>query len=358
MTEGVQPGQATRLPPFPKGWYAVGFSEEFPRGAVETRELGGRELLVFRTEGGAISAMDPVCPHLGAHMGHGGTVEGESIRCPFHAFRFTVDGTCVATGYATNPPRVKARTWPVMENHGVVLVYLDPTGGSPAFEIPRLDMTGFSPLKSKTYRLRGHPQDTTENSVDFGHLSVVHHYRDLKMIRDVETRGPYLTARYGMHRPVGLLGETFGGVSAEFEVHVHGLGYSFVEVVIPKLGLETRNFVFATPAREMQLELRIAISVRHLDATPRLAPPLALAGKLGPVRRGLEALIMRQAFAAYAHDVEQDFVIWKHKEFVARPALAIGDGPVMKYRRWAEQFYEPSALGRTMDERAEPIECR
>lgn len=29
-----------------------------------------------------------------------------------------------------------------------------------------------------------------------------------------------------------------------------------------------------------------------------------------------------------------------HKRFVARPALAAGDGPSMVYRRWARQFYE------------------
>src|SRR4051812_19553670 len=133
MVEAVKPGQSARLPPFPIGWYAVGFSEEFANGSVSTRSLAGRELLVFRTERGEVSAMDPICPHLGAHMGHGGKVVGESVRCPFHGFRFGVDGTCVATGYDTKPPKVRAKTWPVLENHGVVLVYYDPHGQTPAF---------------------------------------------------------------------------------------------------------------------------------------------------------------------------------------------------------------------------------
>jgi hypothetical protein len=53
----------------------------------------------------------------------------------------------------------------------------------------------------------------------------------------------------------------------------------------------------------------------------------------------VETIYLRQAFAALANDVEQDFVIWKHKQYVARPALAQGDGPIARYRRWAEQFY-------------------
>lgn len=357
MIEPVAPGQPTRLPPFPRGWYAVGFSEEFPPGAVVTRKLAGKEVVLYRTQSGAINAVDPICPHLGAHLGHGGSVVGETLRCPFHGFRFDRSGSCVATGYDTTPPRVRATTWPIEENHGVVLLHFDRDGGAPAFDIPKLDMTGFTPLRHKTYRLRGHPQDTTENSVDFGHLSVVHKYEQVKMIRDLELRGPYLTARYGMHRPVGLLGEGLGGITAEFEVHVHGLGYSFVEVLIPALGIETRNFVFATPAADMDLELRIAISLRHLDASPRLHRALGLVTKASAARLGIESLILRQAFRAYVHDVEQDFIIWKHKEFVPRPALALGDGPVLRYRRWAEQFYEPGELGRPGEGRARPVEC-
>ncbi|NUP07226.1 MAG: Rieske 2Fe-2S domain-containing protein [Polyangiaceae bacterium] len=352
MVEANLPGHPSKLPPFPRGWYAIGLSEEFARGQVATRQLVGKELVVFRTRQGVVSVMDPICPHLGAHMGHGGTVEGESLRCPFHGFRFGVDGTCVATGYATNPPKVKARTWHVRENHGAVLVYFDPDGLAPTFEIPELDPTGFSPLRHKSYRFRGHPQDTTENSVDFGHLSIVHGYEQVKMRSELETRGAYLTAKYSMHRPVGLLGAGFGGVDAEFHVHVHGLGYSFVEVLVPKLGFETRNFVYATPVGEMDLELRIAISIRHLHKTPNLVRPLKLAAQIGPLRRLVEAALMRQAFGAYSHDVEQDFVIWKHKQFVPRPALALGDGPVMRYRRWAEQFYRPADLGRPQEGRS------
>ncbi len=38
-------------------------------------------------------------------------------------------------------------------------------------------------------------------------------------------------------------------------------------------------------------------------------------------------------------DISQDFVIWQHKRYVPPSMLAEGDGPVGKYRQWAEQFY-------------------
>ena len=331
-------GEATRLPPFPLGWYAVGFSSEFARGTVQTRTLGGRELLIARTESGRLSAMDPICPHLGAHMGHGGTVVGESVRCPFHGFRFGTDGACVATGYDTKPPKVSVATKVVHESCGVVLVFLDPRGGSPTFTLPDLDDSSYSPLRTKYYRLRGHPQDTTENSVDFGHLSVVHGYSHVQMQGELELEGPVLKARYSMHHPFGLARGS-RGLNAAFEVTVRGLGHSMVDIKIPTLGLEARTFVFATPRAEMDLELRIALAVKRLAASQSLHPLLAWVSRAGVLTKLVETIYLRQAFAALANDVEQDFVIWKHKQYVSRPALAQGDGPIARYRRWAEQFY-------------------
>ncbi len=327
------------LPPFPKGWYSVGFSDEFPRGSVTTRRLGGREVVLFRTEDGALGAVDPVCPHLGAHLGHGGTVVGRALRCPFHGFTFGTDGTCLSTGYGTKPPRTSIGTWHVFEDHEVVLLWLDPRGGPPTFHVPRLDLTAFLPQKRAKFSLRGHPQDTTENSVDIGHLGVVHGYERPRMIGDLVTDGASLRATYEFFRPVGLLGSGFGGVLAEFDAHVHGLGYSYVATRIPSLGLEYKNFVYATPVDDMALELRISATLRSLDASP-LSGPLRAVKLSKLASRLVERLVHERSFRIFESDVLQDFVIWQNKRFVAKPALAAGDGPILRYRRWAAQFYE------------------
>jgi len=323
-----------RLRPFPHGWYSVGFSSEVAVGAVVTRKLAGREVVLFRTASGELHVMDPVCPHNGAHFGHGGTVEGETIRCPFHAFRFDGTGTCVATGYGTKPPKAKAAVYPSCERHGAILVWFDEAGRAPLWEIPALSSVGWSELKTHTFRLRGHPQDTTENSVDIGHLTVVHGYEAVQTLSELAVDGPYLTARYAMTRPLAILGRRAAAVTAEFEVHVRGLGYSFVEVHVRSGGFETRNFVFATPVDDAALELRIAMSLRSLSETPTIHPLLRA------LPRSIAERVLRdQAFRAFRHDVEQDFDIWNNKSFVEQPALAQGDGPIAKYRKWASQFY-------------------
>lgn len=329
---------AESLQPFPRGWYVVAFSEEIAPKKLLVRKLAGREIVIFRTEGGDLAVVDPICPHMGAHVGIGGTVEGESIRCPFHGFRFDTKGTCVATGYGTKPPRTQMKTYRSCERHGVVLVWHDDSGCEPLWQIPDLDTRGWSPLRTHTFRLRGHPQDTTENGVDIGHLKVVHGYEYVEQLTELKVDGPSLNVRYAMTRPVTLLGRRATTVSAEFEIHTHGLGYSFVEVEVKQAGIETRNFVFATPTGEGQLELRIALSLRSLRETPTVHPLLRAVSSALPQKLA-EQILLDQTFRAYRHDVAQDLDIWDNKVFVPQPALAQGDGPIARYRKWATQFY-------------------
>ncbi|OXH81003.1 Rieske (2Fe-2S) protein, partial [Burkholderia multivorans] len=68
----------------PFGWFCIGYSDEVAVGDVKPLRYFGKDLVMFRGESGEIGVLDAYCPHLGAHMGHGGTVEGDSLRCPFH----------------------------------------------------------------------------------------------------------------------------------------------------------------------------------------------------------------------------------------------------------------------------------
>jgi len=110
---------------------------------------------------------------------------------------------------------------------------------------------------------------------------------------------------------------------------VWGLGYSFVEVDVPSHKMKTRQYVFATPNDEETITLRIAMSFKLESALRRL--PMKL----------LDRVIGPAMIASYEDDVTQDFDIWTNKRYVHPPALAEGDGPVGKYRRWARQFYPP-----------------
>ncbi len=329
-----------QLPPYPNGWYALGFSDELPRGGVLTRPLAGQDVVLFRTASGQVCAIDPFCPHLGAHLGHGGKVIGETINCPFHDFRFDTEGVCIATGYGTKPPpKARLRTWHVRENHGILLVYFDAGHNAPAWEVPQLDPTGWTlPLARRQWRLRSHPQETSENSVDIGHLRAVHGYHGVEMRSELRTEGTALHARYAMQRPLKLLGRTLMLTRTEFNVHVYGLGFSFVEVTVQDYGIHARLFVLSTPVDAQHVHLRVATSAQkvtdpaQVHAALRYAPPTLV-----------NAALSRGVLFGLAHDVGQDFAIWENKVYLSPPALAEGDGPVGRYRQWARQFYSAPA---------------
>jgi nitrite reductase/ring-hydroxylating ferredoxin subunit len=320
------------LPPFPHGWYAVSLSQDLPVAAVRPLQFMGKDVVLFRTRAGVACLVDAYCPHLGAHLGYGGTVIEETIRCPFHGFCYDTNGRCVSIPYGSQiPPKAVARTYPLKESHGLILAYYHSKQEPPSWEVPSLETAGWSAFLTQAWTLRGHPQETTENSVDVGHFSEIHGYTAVEMLKPLITDGPYLNVAYAMSRAGSFWGRP---VRARFEIHAYGLGYSLVEVTVPQYKLHGRLFVLATPMAEQQVTLRVAVCLRQDTEPGRIHPLLTLFP-----RAWINRLLARQIFNGLVHDVRQDFVIWQHKRYVQPPILAGGDGPVGKFRLWARQFY-------------------
>ena len=329
---------AVELYPYPAGWYCLTPSRDLPRGAVKAVTFAGHEYVVFRTQSGEVAAMDAYCPHLGAHMGHGGCVRGEQLECPFHGFRFDTKGQCVATAYGTEAPaRASVEPLLVREQHGLVLAWHHPEGLAPTFEIPDLDHDGWRPALFRSMNLKSHPQETTENSVDLGHLSVVHGYANVENTRPIETSGAYLTLDYAItrHNPWKVGPQQ---VRTEFRVHVHGLGVSIVDINVITFGFRFRLYILPTPERDGRITLRAGLEMKEIADLATLHP----LARLAPSRL-LHEIVQRSALSGIANDVGQDFAIWENKVYVDPPVLARGDGPIGRYRKWCRQFYPAQA---------------
>src|SRR5262245_38908340 len=80
--------QENTVLPIPNGWFAVEWSKELIPGQVKSIHYFGEDLVIFRGRSGEAHVLDPYCPHLGAHLGEGGRVMGEALRCPFHGWTF------------------------------------------------------------------------------------------------------------------------------------------------------------------------------------------------------------------------------------------------------------------------------
>jgi nitrite reductase (NADH) small subunit/3-phenylpropionate/trans-cinnamate dioxygenase ferredoxin subunit len=65
---------------------------DIPDGEGRAYPVNGTIVAVFN-RGGDYTAINDTCPHMGASLACG-YVEGESVTCPWHAWRFSVaDGT-------------------------------------------------------------------------------------------------------------------------------------------------------------------------------------------------------------------------------------------------------------------------
>lgn len=307
---------------FPSGWYVVGLSSELPPGAVRTIRYFDRELVIYRTEAGRFRVAEPYCPHLGGHLGQG-KVEGENLCCGFHGWKFDREGVCVRA-YGKNVPKTKVDTWRGLDRNGTLMVWYDGDAKMPTWEPPAIDFDGWTDFKFKRLEFSSHPQETSENSVDFGHFTQVHAFSRAWVVKEAVVEGPLLKASYGITKQM-LPGMNLG-VDATFHVEVHGLGYSYVQGEVPALKLKYRHLILSSPIREGRIHMRLGTSIERFR------------------NRALTEMMHRLAFRGLVSEVEADMPIWEAKRYVERPVLAQGDGPIHKYRKWAKQFYPQAAV--------------
>ncbi|MEL6344284.1 MAG: hypothetical protein AAFV53_14290 [Myxococcota bacterium] len=218
----------------------------------------------------------------------------------------------------------------IVHQQDAVFLWHNEAGGPPDWALPVLEETGWSRYSGHCWpRLRSHPQETSENSVDIAHFTFIHGYEDVREIAPATVEGPILSARYGITRNAIPFIHRHFKLQAEFNVQVIGLGYSLVENNIRNLGIRTRQMVYATPLDGNHIALRIAGSVRSLP--------------LGPLKRPVNHLARWAMMQGFIQDVTDDLVIWENKRFLDRPRVVSGDGPIGRYRAWARQFYPATA---------------
>lgn len=321
------PDPVSDSPGVPTGWFAVARVADVRPGGVLSVRRFGEELVLFRTRMGTLALVEAACPHLGAHLGEGGRVVGESLVCPFHGFRFGADGACRGDGAGGSVGRgARLGTRVLAERAGVVFAWNAPDGRAPTWELPELESDGWPSHRLRQVAVDAHPRDTTENSVDLAHFTWVHGYDAPRIVSPLERDGHRLRIAFAATRRTGPLGTR---IPFTFRVEAHGLGFSRVRVEVE--GLATAELlVLASPVDARRSEVLLGARVRMEGAAAAVAPVRWL---LGEVASSIMATILR-------HDVVQDARIWSHKLPIPRPRLSAADGPIGPYRAWAAQFDE------------------
>ncbi|TJY64700.1 Rieske (2Fe-2S) protein [Sinimarinibacterium sp. CAU 1509] len=314
--------QLERCPfPIPSGWFFVDFSDSLKPGELRNVVLFDQEWVLFRTESGQPGMTDPYCPHLGAHMGHGGSVVGENLRCPFHHWEYNREGWCKNIPYAkVTPPITKKqailRALPMVDKYGMMWAWFHPECEVPSWELPYIpeleDETGYTGSRRGSWTADTCIQEIAENGVDVAHLKFLH-------------GAPIIP-------PVSA---TYDGPRMKLDI---GQGYIVGDVYGPGLNVMrfTKDGVTATMISYTQpvtLEKsRMNMSFRHKD--------YAEGTKEAMIAKHLVDHMIGAAEGEESAGFESvDFIVWNNKKYRPKPLLCDGDGPILQFRKWFKQFY-------------------
>lgn len=311
---------AVQIEGYPRGWFIVAWSTDLEAGGVKPLKYFGQHLVLFRGDSGEASVMDAYCPHLGAHLGHGGTVAGDSVRCPFHAWEFDGTGTCTKIPYSKRaiPKKAKIKPWPTVERNGAIFVWHDRDGSAPQWEVPLIEEVGdegWTPWYPNVLEgVKTHPKEIVENVADSAHFPTVHR-------TFVDTFENIYDGHKATQHTIGTATPPQGGTDT-FDIWAtyHGPAFQISDM---KGVLHSKLLLAHTPIDEQHLDLRFAVMLE----------------KSGPRTETFAKFYVDNLRLGFHEDID----IWENKVFRDKPYLVQGDGPIGRLRTWYRQFYKPAS---------------
>jgi vanillate O-demethylase monooxygenase subunit len=156
-------------------WYAAAASSEIGTAPLG-RTICGEPIALFRAAGGTIAALEDRCPHRKYQLSRGVVANG-LLQCGYHGLKFDGSGRCVEIpSQATIPRGLNAHTYPAIERHALVFVWLgDPKRADPALipDFHENDADGFKAVHGYLY-VKADYRLLIDNLLDLTHVAVVH----------------------------------------------------------------------------------------------------------------------------------------------------------------------------------------
>lgn len=312
---------------FPRGWFIVAESSELAPGGTKAVRFFGKDFALYRGESGKPVMLDAYCPHMKTHLTAGDSaaivkqgkqIEGDSIRCPYHGWRFTPEGQCDDIPYQSTCPKAAVLgSYPVEDVMGCIMMWHDPEGKPPAFPAPRLaewdDPQWINWELDHLGELAIHPQEIIDNMADMQHLGPTHG-APCEFYENEWRDHVYIQRQGGFHSGYGVMLLT-------------STWYTGPGVLLSKQSFGdvlSYELIANTPVEDGKVRIWHA-------AMPRAA---------GDQPTEDEREMAKQIQAGALEAFSSDFVIWQNKA----PALNVlqqpKDGPFNKGRHWYKQFYD------------------
>ena len=158
------------------GWYAAGWRHEVERDKPFARVLLGEPIVFYRRADGSPVALEDRCCHRSLPLSVGEIV-GDNLQCGYHGLVFDPAGDCVEIpGQLKIPPGATVRSYPVVDKHNLIWIWMGDPARADAAAIPDLhwlDAPGWV-AKPDYLHMKCDYRLIVENLLDTSHLTFVH----------------------------------------------------------------------------------------------------------------------------------------------------------------------------------------
>jgi phthalate 4,5-dioxygenase len=149
-----------------------------PDGAPVRLRIMGEDLVAFRDTQGRVGVVRAYCSHRLAPLFFGRNEEC-GLRCPYHGWKFNVDGECVETpnvevGASAIRKAASILAYPVHEAGGLVWIYMGPPDKRPPFPALECAQLPEDQLYVTSWLQRSNWLQGLEGEVDSSHISWLH----------------------------------------------------------------------------------------------------------------------------------------------------------------------------------------
>jgi len=308
---------------FARGWHCLGLAEDYKDGKPHSLNVFGTKLVAFQGEDGEVAILDGYCPHMGADLGQG-CVEGNSVVCPFHHWKWGSDGICKDIPYAKRiPPKARVKSWPAMEENNLLFVWNDPEGSlpNPGADIPHMKACfsdKWSSWLMSKWVINTNVRELVDNISDSAHFGPVHGAPCRYFCNTFKGHVGFQMFRGSSERLAGDSELTVDNAYFGPAYHV-----SYMTGEMQGQAIESILLNCHVPIDQNSFELRFGVMV-----------------KMNPNLTDEENKAIAQAYSdSSAEAFSQDVAIWHTKTRVDNPLLSDGDGPIYQMREWYKQFY-------------------
>jgi phenylpropionate dioxygenase-like ring-hydroxylating dioxygenase large terminal subunit len=220
-------------------WYVAGWSKEITRDLSKATILG-ENIVFYRTEAGAVTALEDRCPHKLLPLSEGRLI-GDDLQCGYHGVTFGCDGKCVRVpGQSVLPKSAWVRHFPTFERHNIVWIWMgdeEAANEGLIFDLPEFSSPDYAPHQGNPLHYASNYLNVADNLCDPAHVSFVHpttlgnpEMEDLPVESEMTDEGMVITSRWTRDTPPVGVFQGLSGFGVNFSGNVDRWQYYILNV--------------------------------------------------------------------------------------------------------------------------------